>query len=106
MAEKNALKIIMFLIIYALIFWVGFRSGEIHNRMNNKLQLENVPRQRNIDRRFYLVEKHDFGIYKSVSIEEISEDSVIMKFYFNRKLRPLLKNRKLKIYTPRGVRIY
>lgn len=109
MVEKMIRRIVVFLIIYGLIFLVGFRSGEIANRMKNKTKIETIPIPRPIgpvDRHFYTIERTDHGIFKELSFQEISESNTIMKFFFNKKLRPYLKMRDLKIFSSRGVRIY
>jgi len=36
-------RVVLFLAIYACLFWIGFKSGEIHNRMRNKLRIEIIP---------------------------------------------------------------
>lgn len=41
--SKKTKNIVLFLIFYSFTFWLGFKSGEIHNRMKNEIKIERVP---------------------------------------------------------------
>lgn len=104
---KKVRMAILFLVIYAFLFWIGFRSGEVYNRTKNKVQVEKIiVKETPPDKLFYVLEERDYGTYKCVEFNEFYENQIIMKFFFNKKLRPLLKLRKLKIYNSKGDRIY
>lgn len=111
---KKTKTIIMLLSVYILIFWVGFKSGEIHHRMSNKRKVEKiafpVPEQSK-KKLYYIIEKvviekvnHDH--YTTLELTEVGANDMVIQFFLNKKLRPLLKLRNLRIYTSRGTRIY
>lgn len=95
-------KITLFLCIYALLFWIGFRSGEIHNRMKNKVVIEKIvyaEKEQPKLRTFYIVEVN--------SIAKVDENHVFIEVFLNEKLRYLLKKRPLlEIYDKDGARVY
>lgn len=102
---KEVRKIVWLLAVYIIIFWIGFRSGEIYNRIKNKVKIENVviPVGMPEPRKFYIVETDRLG---GISFADVDETDVRIKFFLNKNLKPLLKLRNLKIYTVRGERIY
>jgi len=109
--HKKARTIITLLLVYVLMFWIGFRSGEIYSRSKKKLEVVIVPRPLpplppSLIRTFYVVEKQDYGKYSQVNFSEINEKDITIKFFLDKRLRPLLKMRNLKIYTSKGGRIY
>ena len=100
-------KIIMILALYAVALFIGFRTGEIYYRMRNKFKIEKVKLPYvDILKYYYIVETLPMNGYKEVNFIEVHEKDVRMKFFFNKKLRPLLKQRGIKIYTQAGDRIY
>lgn len=106
--SKETRKIVILLIVYLIALWTGFRSGEIYNRMKNKIKIERVgiPCVKVIPSKlFYIVEKRG-DADKDIVYTEIPETDIIMKLYFNEKLRPLLKSRNIQIYTKNGERLY
>ncbi|OGW85337.1 MAG: hypothetical protein A2987_06295 [Omnitrophica bacterium RIFCSPLOWO2_01_FULL_45_10] len=98
-AEKIK-KIILLVSVYTLIFWVGFRLGEIYNRSSKR------PAPRPAPRIFYIVERHADATHSWVDINSAGVDHMFIKFFLNKDLRPLLKYKNIKIYSSRGVRIY
>ena len=104
---KRIRMTILFLAIYALLFWIGFRSGEIYNRMKSKIQIEKIiVKEKSHDKIFYVVEEKDYGAYKSTDFYEIPETHMFIRFFQSEKLRPLLKLRNMKIFDSEGNRIY
>ncbi len=97
---KMIRRVILFLIVYGLIFWVGFRAGEISNRMRSFEKVVSQPQT------FFLIEKHDYGNYSIVTFDEVSEVHPIIKFFNNKNLKDLLKLRDLQIYKSNGERVY
>ena len=104
MAAK-AKSVIILLAVYLLIFWVGFRSGEIYNRIKKGFRLERIVvpvEKRDV---FYIVEQRDSTV-DFTKCDIADGKNVIMDLYNNEKLRPLLKLKKLQIYDSKGDRIY
>ena len=107
---KKIKTIFLLLSVYLLVFWVGFKSGSIRARMQKRIQVEKVevavtpatPRPEV----FYVFEKHDYGNYRSETIEEAYSNSPIIKVFMNEKLRHLLKDRDMQIYKESGERLY
>ena len=99
--DKKAKALILFFGAYLLVFWIGFKSGTIYLRMQNKLQVEmiDIARPPSSPLTYYIVEKRDFGSYSNVIFQEVGEDDIIMKMFMNEKTRPLLKYRDIKIYN-------
>lgn len=103
----KSIKAVMLLGIYILLFWVGFRSGEIYNRMRNKLKIEKVViHQLPPEKLYYIVETYYNKGYKETGFEMATDNDVRIKFFLNKKMRPLLRLRDIKIYTQKGDRIY
>jgi|GEM_PF-1908120 len=104
-------KIILTACFCLLVFWIGFKSGESHFRMIRKLEERQAklavpaPTPEKI-RQFYIVEKCFYGSYSLVTFNRVNETHEVIEFFLNRKLRPLLKLRNIKIYTSKGCRIY
>ena len=42
MDDKKIKKAVLILVFWAIVFWVGFRSGEVYNRMKTKIQVERI----------------------------------------------------------------
>ncbi|MDD5421821.1 MAG: hypothetical protein WC592_01205 [Candidatus Omnitrophota bacterium] len=103
--EKSIKRLIIFLLVYLVLFWIGFRSGEIYNRMKNKVAIERVIIPQS-PRYYYIVENSTGNWGSTVTFSRVGEDDTILQFFFNEKLRPLLKLRDLKIYKNDGERIY
>lgn len=101
MAERVR-KTLMVLAVLALVFWAGYKTGEVLARMKTVI----VERIAPAPKRFFIVEKYSYGSYSHVSFDEVGEDHPVVKFFFNEKLRPLLKLRDIKIYTDKGENIY
>lgn len=92
------------LLVYVLALWIGFRSGEIYNRMKNKVQIEKIAvTSLTQPKIFFVVEKKDNG---DVEFSKAGEEDVIIKFLYNEKLKPLLKRKDIEIYDSKGARIY
>lgn len=100
-------KIVLLLGVYLLIFWIGFKVGEAKHRMTSDME-EKKERlvQERLVQEYYIVEKNNCGNCSSVSFQHANENSSIMRFYLNPKLRSLLKLGDVQIYTPEGKRIY
>lgn len=105
---RKTIKLALFLSIYLIALWIGFRSGEMYNRMRNKVQVETIaiPTAQEPDDIFYVVEEHDYGAYKAVEFAQIYESHIFMRFLRNSNLKPLLGRRKIEIYNLKGDRIY
>jgi hypothetical protein len=97
-------KTLLFLLIYIIIFWLGFKSGEVHNRIKDPAKLSEIMPPRPAI--FYVVEKIDYGNYSRTQFSLIHPDNIIMHFLKNERLKPLLKLLDLQIYTEEGERIY
>lgn len=107
MDDKTVKKVILILAFWALVFWVGFRSGEVYNRMKTKILVERIlAPAKPMVRSYYLVERHQYNGYSTVTFDEVGDQNAVMKFFFSKKLRPLLKLRDIKIYASKGGRIY
>lgn len=107
--DKKIKGVILFLGAYLLVFWIGFKSGTIYLRTQNKVQVERIEIPAPpppVSTLFYLVERRNYGSYSAVNVDEISADSVTMKMFKNEKLRPLLKLRDIEIYDVNGEKIY
>jgi len=103
MDKKIKIPVLM-LVVYLIVFGIGFKSGMIYFRMQKKLQVERIvipdyPQ-------FYIVERHDHGGYNSVTFTKANKDDPIIEIFMNEKLRPLLKQRDIKIYKPTGEQVY
>jgi hypothetical protein len=104
--DKKIKKIIFLsLICIPVFFWLGFRSGEIYNRMQKEVKNTQLLRPPAL-KVFYIVEETEENGHTRVRFDQTNEQQLIMKFFYNKKLKPLLKLRNLKIYTPDGERIY
>ena len=106
---KKIKTALLLLAVYLLVFWVGFKSGTVFQRMQNKMQVEKVEiaTPPNLSARlFYVVEKIDYGSYSRETVEEVNADNPIIRICTNEKLRPLLKSRDVKIYNGDGERVY
>ncbi len=111
--SKTMRKIVWFFAIYLLIFWVGFKGGEIYNISKNKIKRVAIPLPSPppsppvpVPKIFFVVEKVVKADYTSYNFEEINDKDTIMKLFQNKKLKPLLKLRHIRIYTEEGERIY
>ncbi|MDD5496782.1 MAG: hypothetical protein PHP46_06790 [Candidatus Omnitrophica bacterium] len=100
-------RLVIFLLIYGLILAIGFKSGMSYNRMKNRLAVERIQILETVEpKKYFIVEKYNYGNYSQVNFREENEKDVTMKFFFNESLRPLLKLRDIEIYTSKGERIY
>ncbi len=106
--SKKAKDLISLIIISILLFWLGFRAGEMYNRIR-KMKIEKIaipvptPTPQKI---FYIVEKVNYGAYSIVQFYPQKDDDPIIVFLYNEKLKHLLKLRDLQIYTFKGERVY
>lgn len=117
MAGK-AKSIISLLVIYLVMFWIGFRSGEIYNRAKageiyNLIRAEEIYKrakakemEANLKNTYFIIEKQKAGNYESVNFYEAEESHPIIKIFRNEKLKDLLKQGNIQIYTSDGKRIY
>ena len=114
MSEKTK-RVMMFLAVYILIFWIGFKSGGIYQASKIRITAFNTGKTQAAtldlpdvreNREYYIVEKFNYGTYTVVDFTESGKGHVIMKIFFNEKLRPLLKLRDIEIYTDTGDRLY
>ncbi len=103
MAEKIRKFILVFVAVF-IVFWIGFKSGVVSSRISNKLRMEaiKIPYRET----FFIVETVGEGDSKRVTYSGVPESDVIILFYQNEKLRPLLKLRDIQIYKDSGDRIY
>lgn len=106
---KKTKTAILLLTLYLLVFWIGFKSGGSYIRMKRfdveKIALPVLPTDLKAEI-FYIVEKYDYGNYRSVVFRDVSGADTIIKMYMNEKLKPLLKLRDIEIYKETGERIY
>jgi hypothetical protein len=93
--------LIFLLVAYIVIFWIGYRTGEINTRLKRTVTAPKVTPDN-----FYMVEDIDYGTYRRTEFYEISGTNLIMRFFYDPKLRPLLKTRNIKLYKSNGERIY
>ncbi len=108
MSEKIR-RVIIFFIVYGLIFLIGFKTGITYLRMKTKIEVEKVlikDEEVAGPKVYYIVEKYNYGSHSHVFFYEQNDNDVIMKFFYNEKLKPLLKMRDIKIYTKEGEEIY
>lgn len=104
--SKKTRTVILFLIGYTIALLVGFRSGEVYNRMKNRVMVEKVEMPAEPTRvvnRYYAVE---ISRGNDASYSEFSENDVLIKIFNNEKLRPLLKLKNIQIYNKDGERLY
>jgi len=94
-------KALLLVLIYLVIFWVGFRSGEIHYRTKKFSASQKISIQD-----YYIIETFHYGSHTIANFYRANEEDIVIKFLKDENLRPLLKMRDLKIYTPEGKRIY
>ena len=108
MSEKIR-RVIIFFIVYGLIFWIGFKTGVIQNRMKNKVIIEKMLiKQEEVAENpaYYIVEKYNYGTYSQVAFRLETENDLTIKIFLNEKLKPLLKLRDIQIYTTEGEQVY
>lgn len=98
---KKSRSLIFLLAAYVLIFFIGYRAGEINNRLKRGVNVQKVAPEN-----YYMVEEIDYGNYHRAEFYEINSTNLIMKFYNDPRLKPLLKLRNIKIYKNDGERIY
>ena len=55
MDDKKIKKAVLILVFWAIVFWVGFRSGEVYNRMKTKIQAKVSAGSRLSSRRYTMV---------------------------------------------------
>ncbi len=99
---KEVRRPFLILLACALVFLIGFRSGEIYNRMKKKTE-RIVIVQGDIKQRFYYLVQ---GKPPRLGLDVVDERDVRMKFFLQRKMRHFLRLNRIKIYSKRGVRIY
>lgn len=103
--ETKQKRIALFLVIYIVLLWVGFKSGTVYARMRNKLAVEkvyvpSVPKTEI----YYIVSLNKMN--EVISYDEVDENSTVMKIYFNNELRPILKGSNIVIYDWKGNKLY
>lgn len=106
---KILAKALWVLIIYLIVFWVGFRTGEIYNRMRFKAEVKKIeiPKPTEPRKKEYLViEKIKNREKEVVHFRRVDESHVFIRMYKNNKLKKLLGLKDLQIYTFDGKRIY
>jgi len=108
--DKVFKKLIVYTVIYAVIFLVGFKSGSIYNRMMKKSEAQKIiiPEEPEEPEptHYYIVEKRDYGSYTHVNFTAADENHILIRFLFNENLKPLLRLRDIKIFTEEGKQIY
>jgi hypothetical protein len=100
---KKIKAAILLICVYLLVFWVGFKSGSMYLRMQQKAGDPKVAME---FKQFYLVETNDYGTYSNVSFRKADANTLEIEMFMNEKLRPLLKLRDIKIYKETGERVY
>lgn len=106
MIKKMVKRSIIFLLLYLLVFWIGFRAGEIRRQaINNKLKATITLRKPM--RTFFVVERRYVGEgHYFMYLDKVIEDNTIIQYFLNKRMRHFLKDRNMRIYSSRGVRIY
>ena len=91
-----------FLLVAAcvLVFWMAFRSGEIHGRVKKNIIKIEPPVV------YYVVETLGSGDEKHAYFAVVDESHPIIRFYRNDATRDLLKKGAVEIYLADGKRIY
>lgn len=102
--EKKDRGLALFLALYVLIFVVGFRSGEIYNRMKRGYKAEKVVVPASDV--YYVVEERDCGAGRYTDVRECGSGDPLIQFLHNEKLKPILEQKKVRIYKSDGDRIY
>lgn len=102
--EKKVRSVVLFLAVYVLIFMVGFRSGEIYNRMKKGYKAEKVVVP--VSDVYYVIEERDYGTYRYTDIRECGSSDPLIQFLYNEKLKPILEQKKVRIYKSNGDRVY
>lgn len=98
---KIAKKIMIFAMIYAVMFWAGFKSGEINARSKRGFTVvERMVGEPNV---FYVVEERPGGY---TEIYGVDRGNPLIKILSNDKLKYILKFKKVQIYDTEGVRLY
>ena len=101
---KRMRKVILFMVIYVSIFWIGFKFGEVHVRDTNSVKLREIMPPK--PQLYYVVEKVNFGDYRRTQIETMTDANLIIRLFKNEKLKHLLKLLDVQIYTEKGERLY
>ncbi len=102
--EKKVRNVALFLALYVLIFIVGFRSGEIYNRMKKGYKAEKVVVP--ILDVYYVVEERDYGTGRYTDVRTCGDGDPLIQILYNEKLKPILEEKKVRIYKSNGDRIY
>ena len=99
-------KIIVFLLFYVLTLLVGFRLGETHNRIKNRVKVEKIQIPVKEEELYYIVEERNADGESFFTFDKVADTNIHLCFLFNEKLKPLLKLKKIQIYNKKGEQIY
>lgn len=103
MDKKVKIAIVMVL-VYLVVFFIGFKSGSIYTRMKNEIAVEKIvlpdyPQ-------YFIVETQEYGTSRVVTFNKADKNDVVIEMFMNAKLRHLLEMRDLKIFTSDGEQVY
>lgn len=110
--QKNVKTIVVLVLVYILVFYVGFKSGISYLRMKGKIKVESIevpaplpPAPAPVT--YYIIEKMDRGTFSYYEYSEVSGRDIFIKLLHDQKLRHLLKLRDIQIYQQdTGERLY
>ena len=102
--EKKARSAVLVIVLYVVIFIVGFRAGEIYNRMKKGYKAEKVVVP--VSDVYYVVEERDYGTYRYTDVRACGDGDPLIQILYNAKLKPILEEKKVRIYKSNGDRVY
>ena len=102
--EKKVRSVVLVLVLYVVIFIVGFRTGEIYNRLKKGYKAEKVVVP--ISDVYYVVEDRDYGTYRYTDVRACGDGDPLIQLLNNKKLKPILEQKKVQIYKSNGDRVY
>lgn len=111
---KRIRRVALFLVIYAVLFWIGFRTGEMCSMGKERVRVQEIVEYIMNEKKtkdelrgkvsYYVVYEDEKGVISDFS--EVPENNIFIKLFFNEKLKHLLKARKIQIYNSNGDRLY
>ena len=107
--DKKYSRLALMLGVYIFLFWIGFKTGAVHTRMKNRINVETIKIPQIVkpeDKTYYIVERIDAVCHKDAVFTRTDERHPIIRFFLNKKLKPLLKLKDIEIFDDNGDRIY
>lgn len=110
--EKKINIALVLVAVYLVVFFIGFKSGNIFVRMQKRLQMEKIALLTEVspppEPTYFIKRIHNYGTHTVTSFQEVNRHDPIMKIFLNTALRPLLKidDGEIQIYSSSGERLY